>query len=788
MKILLSWLNEFLSDNYTCQQVVDALFQVGIEVEYVEEMGKGLDNVIVARIDEFRKHPDADKLSLCKVFDGQSVLDIVCGAKNFKAGDHVALAQIGAVLPNGLKIQKSKIRGEVSFGMLCSKDELGMSGESDGILILDKSLEPGMPLKQALSLNDAVLHLSLTPNRGDCFSILGIAIEVAAALNVKVMPPIKSMSKLHSMMIPCEVVDSEVCPKYTLQKIEGVTVAPSSSMISQRLEKSGTKSLSNVVDVTNYLMLERGQPMHAFDADKIEGKIQVRFAKKGETIECLDDVTRHLEPEDLLIADERGPIGIAGIMGGKRTAISTSTKNVLLEGALFDPKTIRTTSRRLGLVTESSKRFEREVDPSSVLETAMMAASMIEETSQSKIIGGIDFDSLKLKAHKIHLTQKNIQTILGQAIPNAGDHLSRLGFTLEKMDDGWRVEVPYRRPEIQREIDLIEEVARIHGYTNLPSRLPSIQIEPKVDSTFSKVEGLRQKAIAFGLLETRLYSFTSKTWAKVFSKDEASWIHLQNPLTAEMSVMRNSLLPGLLDCWKFNSSRQCNGAAFFEIGKVFGKSEKDVREKLMISAMWAGTISKKTWSENSETKADYFHGKGFIEYLLEQYRVTNVTFDSKDLPDFLHAGKAAAITIGKRRIGYVGQLHPSLCRTMGLESDICIVEMEADMLLEMSLRKPKFAQFSSFPKVERDLALIFKKTVQYGQVREEIQKLNPSWMTQMEVFDRFDGKGIPVDSVSFAYRFTFQSPEKTLTDQEVESSMKSIADHLQAKFEAKVRS
>lgn len=788
MKILLSWLQEFFSETLTAQQVADALYRVGIEVEDIAEMGKGLDKVVVARIDEAKQHPNADKLTLCKVFNGKETLDIVCGAKNFKVGDHVALAQIGAVLPGDFKIEKSKIRGEVSFGMLCSTDELGFAEKTDGIIILPTDSKPGTPLKEAMGLNDAVLHLSLTPNRGDCFSILGVAIELAAALNYKIKPPVKSLSMFQNIPMTVEVTDTHACPQYTLQRIENVKVGPSSKLVAERLEKSGVRPVNNVVDFTNYFMFERGQPMHAFDADHVQGKIQVRKAQAGESIECLDGETRKLEPQDLVIADEMGPIAIAGVMGGMRTSITSATKNIFLESAQFDPRTVRTTSRRLNLISDSSKRFEREIDPSTVVSVGMVTAGAIEENCDGKVIGGVNFTHAKFDAHKIHLNQSSIKTTLGIEIPNAGEYLSRLGFSLEKKGDGWSVEVPLRRPEIHREIDLVEEIARIHGYDNIPSKLPSLQIEPRVDSTFFAVEQLRQKIIAQGLNEARTYSFTSQDWAEIFTDSTAPLIEVLNPLTPETSVMRNSILPGLLESWKLNKSHQTSGIRMFEIGKSFVEGPQGVKESLKLAVVWAGVAQEKAWYDNRDREFGYYDAKGFIETLFQEYRVPAYQLSADKVPTFLHPGQSVRIWMAKKSVGFMGMLHPTVCRTMDLQSPVCVLELELELLLEMSKRLPKFQSFSAFPKVERDLSMVMKKTIHYKDVVSEVESLKLPLLTHVHLFDRFEGKDIPKDSASLAFRFVFQSADRTLTDAEIEQAMKQIQTHLKAKFEASSRS
>ena len=788
MKVLLSWLQDFFSEKLNVQDTVDALIRIGLEVDEVEDLGKGLDGVVVARIEEAKAHPNADKLSLCKVFDGNETKDIVCGAKNFKTGDHVALATIGAELPNGLRIKKSKIRGETSYGMLCSDSELGFSEESDGILILDKEMAPGKSIREALDLDDAVLHLSLTPNRGDCFSVLGIAIELAASLDLKIKPPSNSMATFPAISIPVEVLDTKACPKYTLHRIENVKIGSSEDKISKRLERCGVRPVNNIVDFTNYIMLERGQPLHAFDADSVRGAIQVRFALENETIVTLDEEKRELTKDDLVIADETGPIAIAGVMGGLSTSVTDRTRNILLESALFDPRKVRMTSRRLNLVSDSSKRFEREIDPSSVLPVAKITADLIAENTGGKTAGSVQLDYLKTKPIKIHLTEDRINHTLGIEIPNAGEYLSRLGFSLEKMNDGWMVEVPPRRTEIQRDIDLIEEIARVYGYNQIPAKLPSQDIEPQIDSTYSRVDQLRNKIVAFGLRDARTYSFTSSTWNQVFGGESVDPVNVENPLTPDTTELRVSVLPGLLESWKINQSRQCAGVRLFELGNTFVSQKGDVIEKLKLGAIWAGNVDRKFWYTDRDCLASYYDGKGFLETLLNQYHCSSYRLLAKDVPSFLHPGQGVRVEIGRKSVGYLGILHPAVCREMDIHGPVCVLEIETDLLLELGNRKAKFVPYSSFPKVERDLSLVMKKTVSYADVVEEIQSLKLPAMKEVFVFDRFEGKSIPKDSVSMGYRFVFQSVEKTLTDEEIDQAIARISKRLKAKFEASARS
>ncbi|MCB0327380.1 MAG: phenylalanine--tRNA ligase subunit beta, partial [Bdellovibrionales bacterium] len=443
MKFPLSWLQSYFSQDLESEKVIDAFFSVGLEVDQVIELGKDLDLVIKAKVESFVSHPDADSLSLCQVNTGQEVLSIVCGAKNFVAGDFVALAMIGAKLPNGLKIKKSKIRGQESFGMLCSESELGLAETSEGILIIpaDDQNPLGEPIAKVLGLEDIQIELELTPNRGDCLSIEGLVREVAASLELssKIQGSESRGENNHSIEV--EIEEPEACPRYSLHRLSDIAVQSSTSLVQRRLERCGVRSIDHVVDITNYVMLEMGQPMHAFDADKVIGGIRVRYAKEGENLLCLDDIERVLDPADLIIADDEGPLALAGVMGGQRSSVDQNTKNILLESAHFDPSVVRLSSKRHHISTESSRRFERVVDPCLSWSAASRAVEMLIEYG-AKVEKKIDVIKGEFQAREIFLRKSKIQKILGADLEDAGQILSRLGFSLSKMDEGWMVRVP----------------------------------------------------------------------------------------------------------------------------------------------------------------------------------------------------------------------------------------------------------------------------------------------------------------------------------------------------------
>ncbi len=791
MNVLLSWLHELLGEQPTAQEAAEALTSVGIEVGALSFLGQGFENVVTAKIKEMRPHPGADRLSLCAVTDGTNDYAIVCGAKNMKAGDVVALGQIGAKLPNGLHLKKSKIRGEVSEGMLCSEAELGLSEDSDGIILLPEDTELGLPLADVLGRNDWLLELDLTPNRGDCLSLIGVAREVAASLNVSPKLPSGGGSGQPDGNIKAVVQDRKGCPRYVLRHVEGIEVKASPAWIRTRLEASGVRAINNGVDITNYVMLEWGQPQHAFDKAKVVGTIEVRRAKEGETLLCLDDVERSLTAEDLVIADEKGVIALAGVMGGKRTAVTPQTTSILLESAHFNPRLVRLTARRLGLHTESSHRFERFVDPSGAWDASTRSAQLFANLAGGKIISGVDLKGELPTSKKLQLQQKTIQRILGEEIKDAGEYLARLGFSIVKSEGGWSIEVPLRRSDIEREIDLVEEVARIHGYGEFKVELPPNAETQLFDTPYDQLDRIRDVLRNVGLQEARTHSFSDVTSLERFrTQEKGSEIPLKNPLTQEMAFMRQSLLPNLLEVWKNNSRRQVLGLGMYELGSVFSKAEEKsatpAQETSRLAMLFAGEIESSQWYR-SRRDADFFDAKGALEILAERLGWGPLVFEPKDLPDFLHPGKSASVYWRNQKVGCVGSVHPRLEKE--LESGPCVVcEIDLKRILEARPQVTKFKPISQFPVMRRDLAFLASKGQTAESILKEIKKVKDPLLSQVELFDLYEGKGVKKGFVSLAYSLVFSSTERTLTDSEVDESVANVLKHLQKTLGVELRS
>ncbi len=793
MKVLLSWLWDFLPQKWSADEVAEALLSAGIEVDRVSYLGDGFDHVVMAKIVSFTRHPQADRLSLCEVTDGTEKYEVVCGATNFKAGDHVLLAKVGAKLPNGTQIKRSKIRGVTSEGMLCSGAELGISPDSDGILTFSSDIPLGASGAKVLGREDWLLELELTPNRGDCLSVVGVAREVAAAFGVGAKVP--TMNEVGpnygKSTLKVQVEDQKGAPRYVLRQIDSLKTGSSPLWMTQRLENGGVRPLNNLVDITNYVLLERGQPLHAFDADKIDGLVTVRRANQGEKIKCLDEETRALKPTDLVIADETGPIAIAGVMGGERTAVDEKTEKILLESAHFDPKSIRVASRRLGLSTDSSYRFERWVDPSAVWSSANRAVELFAELAGGRELEGLDVRSQEFAPRPIRLRSQAVKRILGEEIPGAGEYLSRLGFQVEKADDGWAVEVPVRRWDLTREIDLIEEVARVHGYSKFPTSLPPIEKAPVLDDPYAQIHGLKDLCRTAGLREVQSYSFSDRAGIDQFPvEDLGEPISMVNPLVADERWMRRSLLPGLIRAWKFNLARQLKGVGLFEIGRGYGKIKGNgtpqALERSYLGAIWGGEAESAEWYQTNRD-ADFFDAKGFVELLAKNLGVGPVIYSQDGASSVLHPGQSATILWRKRKIGEIGLLHPGLARKLEVKNlvvvNICLEPWLATLGETGSFREP-----SAYPVMERDLAFIVSKEVKAEQISQETRKLKDPLLTDVHLFDIYEGKGMGKNERSLAYTFTFGSRERTLTDKEVDASVKKIVAQMKTSLDARLRS
>lgn len=781
MIISVNWAKEYVDFGITPEELADRLTMAGLEVEGVQYRGKGLENIIVAEIVEMRPHPDAAKLSLCDVSDGEKTYNIVCGANNMKPGDKVALAKIGTELPpgpkfpEGMTIKKAKIRGEVSEGMLCAENEIGLGEESDGIMILPAASKLGARLIDELELSDVIFEINVTPNRPDCLSVVGIAREIAAILGTELKYPdlgVPESGEDINSLAKVELLDSQKCPRYSCRVIKNVGIGPSPAWLRTKLESSGIRSINNVVDVTNYVLLELGQPLHAFDYDLIEDKkIIVRAAGEGEIIKTLDGVERKLTPEDLLICDGKRPVALAGVMGGSNTEVSDSTKNILLESAYFDPSTVRKTSRKTGLKSESSYRFERGVDPNGVSRALDRAAALMAELSGGQVAKGrIDEYPVKIEPALVGLSLTRVNSILGTGID--AEEIMRisegLGFDKSAESNGTiTLRIPTWRVDVTREIDIIEEVARLHGYGSVPVTLPPVIMKSEVMDPVKKVDRrFREIFITGGFSEAINFSFEDYELLSLFGKSEA--LRILNPLSSEGAAMRTSLLPGLIRNAALNLNRQEQDVRLFEIGKIFipgGEGGLPV-EITKLAAAAAGRRQPELWDKE---EFDFYDLKSLLDKGLDALSVSSaVKFRRAAEIGFLHPGKSAVLSAGGEDCGFIGELHPDLSERLGISKRLYIAELDLDALTRQFRKTRKaFTPLPRFPSVRRDIALIVDEETPASSILDEIGKLDSKLVEDAQVFDVFTGGPVEKGKKSIAVSLQLRAQDKTLTEDEI---------------------
>lgn len=801
MNVTCNWLKEFVDFDLSAEQLADLLTMLGLEVEGMDAQGSGMDDVVVAVVEEKRQHPNADKLSLCKVNTGTEVLDVVCGAQNFSAGDTVALAKIGAVLPGDFRIKRSKIRGEESCGMLCSEKELGLAEESAGIMILSAGLTLGQPVFEALGLKDTLLEIGLTPNRADCLSVVGIAREIAAKLGTRATLPETAISEGPDSVnssISVTVEDAELCPRYAARYISGCRIAPSPEWLVKRLKAVGIRSINNVVDVTNLVMMELGQPLHAFDCDHLAGsRIVVRRATAGEPFTTLDGQQRLLTAGDLVICDGERPVALAGVMGGLNSEISDATTNVLLESAWFKPAAIRTTSKRLGLHTESSHRFERGIDIGGVIRALDRAAALIAELSGGTVArGALDVYQGRVEQAIIQLRPERANALIGIELSGAEiiDILRRLEFTVRELPDGTlEVIAPTYRVDIEREIDLVEEIARLNGFDKIPTTIPLARIISDRPSQHQRLERfVRDMLVAHGMNEIINFSFTSPDAAdKLLLPDgdpRRSVIRLANPLVEEQSVMRTSLLPGLLETVARNVSFRSLDLRLFEMRRVYlPKVDADMpHEPVFIAGALTGAREREGWN-HSDAAVDFYDAKGILENILEQLDVTNVKWSADTPESFYHPGKSCTLLSGRERLGSLGEIHPTVQEAFGLDKPVYCFELDFEKLVKLSRKQFTAAVPSRFPDSTRDIALLAAEDVSAETIVDCVKGLKVKEIEQVEIFDVYRGAGIPEGFKSIAIRIRYRSYERTLTDDEIAAFHGKVIESLVNKVKVSIR-
>ena len=800
MKIPYSWLKEFIGTRLSPAQVQEALTMAGVEVSSCRFLGEGFENVVTAKILEKNPHPNADRLSLCRVTDGAIEFDIVCGARNMASGDVVALAKIGAVLPNGVEIKKAKIRGRSSEGMLCSEQELKLAEESAGIMILPAETPLGRPLADALGLSDWLLEVEITPNRGDCLSVLGVARELASITGEKVVypeVPIREDGPPIGDLVSIAVTDKALCPRYSARVVTDVEIAPSPDWMRRRLSLCGIRPINNVVDITNYLLLEFGQPMHAFDLDRLKGpRIDVRAPAEPMTFATLDGSERKIDPGMLLIWDAAGAVAVAGVMGGLNSEVTEGTTRVLFESAHFDPASIRRTGRRLGLSSESSYRFERGVDPGGTLFAADRAVSLLSRFAQvTPAKGFLDVGPGSAHSRKVTFRPARAARIVGMyySPEKCKEVFERLSFPTENVQPGeWDVTVPSYRFDIEREIDLIEEVARLSGYEGIPTTYPESNApEFSADDRFVDIT---EKACDFlranGFNQAVNFSFVSgRKWERLGSFlgfDPADAVRVKNPISEDTTLMRPNLVSGLLQNAADNTRRFVEDVRLYEIGKSFGKAHAAGHfEESRLAMVLCGKRLPSAWSGGS-APVDFYDIKGVMEGLLLHLGAGPLHPVPTNQRPFLEDGKSADILAHGECIGWFGAIRRELLAEYEIPGPVFYGEIRLQAATATPRPVGMYKALPKFPPVFRDLACVFPADVPVGDVLALVRESAPE-IEEAVVFDVFTGEKIGKGLKSVGIRMKLQPSDKTLTDADVHSIHTKVVDLLENRFGGRIR-
>jgi phenylalanyl-tRNA synthetase beta chain len=802
MKFSISWLNDYTPVEMDPGDLAEALTMVGLEVESVTDRYAYLDNVFVGRIEEIKPHPNADKLKLCLVAIGDRRLTVVCGAPNVAPGMLAPLALPGTVLADGSILEKSIIRGEPSEGMLCSEAELGLGSDKSGIMTLEPSLSIGARLSRALGKVDTVYELDLTPNRPDCLSIIGIAREVAAIQNTPLKYPDYALTDKNDAIVDLTSVQIEApdhCPRYAARLIEDIKIEPSPFWLQDRLLSVGLRPISNIVDITNFVMMETCQPLHAFDFDRLEeNRIVVRTANAGETFTTLDGKDRKLSSEMLMICDGKKPVAIGGVMGGLNSEIEPSSTRVLIESAYFSPSSIRKTSKSLGLNTDASHRFERGIDPHGTIAALNRAARLMVEISGGKLIGGvIDAHPRPQKSKRVLLSTKNTNRLLGTRLSrrDIDKLLSSIEFGVDVQkddDDTLIVQAPSFRVDITRPEDLMEEVARLSGYNNIPTTYPLMPADARSPSrTIDLRNRIKSVMTGFGFMEAITYSFMPRAACDHLrlGDDDArrSLVDILNPLSEEQAVMRTSIIPGLLETVRYNISQQIKDLKLFEIGKIFIHKAADTLpdETEMLVGLWTGSRYDPSWHSKG-TACDFYDIKGAAEELLRALRLEGVKFTalSEDKCTYTRPGHSGQILSGKKPLGIVGELHPEVLTRYDLPQKVFIFELAVEQMTPLIPDVIESQPIPKYPAVFRDITIHIDNGVETQHLLDALEDSKPELVEGLALLDVFEGDPIPAGKKSVSMRITYRSTSKTLEDEDVHDLHKSMADKLLKTFNA----
>lgn len=800
MKVSLEWLRELVDIDQSADELAETLTRGGIEVEDVENLNKGFEKVVIGEIVSLTKHPDADRLLVCSVNVGQEAVTIVTGAHNLLVGDRIPVAMVGATLPNELSIRKSKLRGVASFGMLCSREELlldatvGVDRSAEGILILLPDAPIGENFGKYLGREDSVLDLELYPNRPDCLAMVNVAREVASLTRKKPhLPKWAEQNQVLSLPTASDlriiIEDEELCWRYAGLVVEDVNIAPSPEWMQRRLKAAGVRPISNIVDITNYCMLEMGQPLHAFDRDKIIGDVHVRAAYPGEKIVTLDGVERTLQADTLLITDDGQPLAVAGVMGGLDSEVTKDTRRLMIESAHFSGVSVRRTSRRLGLRSEASNRFEKGIDAYGIVATLGRVCDLLMDLGAGRPVALVDVVKNLPPRRQVSLSVEHTSTVLGAELKTAEIRqvLDDLNFEYKEQEGLFHVGIPTYRSDIEIEEDLMEEVARLIGYDRIPTTLPQGDLTQGSRTPEQEFRRRLRKALAqSGMDEVITYTFTR-------AESDAQWgsakhsIPLLNPLREELGVMRTSLVPGLLDVAARNVARRNTDVSIFEIGNTYWGDEQPLRklprEELRVAGVAVGK-SGRHWL-NQPVSYDFYYLKGILEGLALEFGL-KLEYRIAKNQSLLHPGRSADVYLQNQCVGFLGEMHPSLEKEWGLER-VVLFELEFTSLFARMRHTVRAHSIPRFPAIQRDLAVVVASETPADAVMSKMRKLGGELLQQVEIFDVYTGKPIPDDRKSLAFALRYQSLERTLTDEEVNLLNSRILEGIQQEFGAEWR-
>ncbi len=799
MRVSYEWLKEYLDLTISPSELAEKMTFAGIAVETVEDLAEQYRGIIVAQVMELNRHPGADNLLIAALDAGGERKQVITAAKNLAVGDLVPLALPGTILPNGKVIEAATFKGVISAGMLCSGAELGLEKESAGIWVFPGEHRPGTPASEALGATDSILVLELTANRPDCLGMIGVAREVAAILGQEFKFSDQSVREEGQSIIgqlEIEISDPDLCPRYTGRVIHNVKIEPSPEWMQRRLRAAGIRPISNIVDITNYVMMEYNQPLHAFDYDRIAThRIIVRRAVAGEVLRTLDEVDRSFQGENLLITDPSGPLCVAGVMGGASSEIRDDTTSILLEAAYFLPGSIRKTAKQLGMKSESSLRFERGIDPGGTVKAINRAAHLIEELGAGTVSKGyLDQCPKPIQPLTVSTSASAINRWLGTelTLPEIKNYLERVDVSVQVLKgDEFQANIPTHRQDISHMADLAEEAARLYGYDRIPATLPSSREAGGRNGLQAMEFDCRRLLQGIGLSEILTYSLYAKDTGKRLGLVEADPLNqtvgLMVPLSEEQAVMRTNLVHSMLETLAFNQKRRQSNLAFYELARVYRPRPDSVlpEEPLHLAIGITGLRHASGWNQE-RTEVDFYDLKGILDVLFEKFRIPEGTLDRSILP-FLHPGQSADIRIDGKGIGFLGQIHPAVAEEYGLIKRVFILELDLTAIFPLRRADVLFEALPKFPALERDLALVLSAEIPAREVAAKIETITGHLVETVELFDVYQGEQVPVGQRSLAFKLVYRSKERTLTDQEVNQLQTELLMKLHAEYGATVR-